>query len=176
MKKYFLAALVFVVSHQLHSQIIKRDGQCVGFGKFILGEPITKFNVTVLAGGEYTKDGHVFKIYGYSGEPVQILNTGFNSILMTFNDSDKLVFFSFLKFYRKNATPRYEKNAKKDYEEIIDHMAEQLSAKGESKIYYKTRLVLDKGQEWAGPTSLLKVKKTSTAYQSTVEVSFSFKD
>lgn len=176
MKKYFLVLLIFIVSHQLHSQIIIRDGQCVGFGKFILGESITKFNVTAIPGGEYSKDGHQFKIYGYSGDRIEMLNIGFNTILLTFDDSDKLVFFSFLKFYRKNATPKYEKNAKKDYEEIIDHVTEQLNTKGTSKVYYKTRLVLDKGQEWAGTTNLLKVKKTSTAYQSTVEVSFSFRD
>jgi hypothetical protein len=177
MKKYFLVSLVFLLSHQLHSQIIKKDGQCIGFGKFILGESITKFTVIAIPGGKYNKDNHEFSIYGYSppsGEPVEMLNTGFNSILMTFDDSDRLVSFSFLKFYKKKDTPRYEKEAKKYYQQLLDYVAEQLNDKGESKIYYKTSAILDKGQEWNSGNMYLKVKKTTSAYHSTIEVSFNY--
>lgn len=177
MKKYFLVPLVFLLSHQLPAQIIKRGDQCIGFGKFILGESITKFTVTSLQGGKYSKDNHEFSIYVYSpppGEPVEMVNTGFNSILMTFDDSDRLVSFLFLKFYKKPDTPRYEKEAKKYYQQLLDYVAEQLNGKGESKIYYRASGILDKGQEWNSENISLKVKKNYTAYHSTIEVSFSY--
>src|SRR5258705_12294104 len=94
---------------------------------------------------------------------------------MTFNDNDKLVSFSFIKFYKKTETPKYEKNAKKDYQKILDHVAEQLNDKGESKTYYKTSKFLDMGQEWAGATTLVQIKKAYTAnLYTSLEINFNY--
>ncbi|MEO7984698.1 MAG: hypothetical protein ABI688_11515 [Bacteroidota bacterium] len=174
MKKNFLFFFVTFLSCQLCGQFIKKDSQYIGFTPFVLGTPLSTFIANELKGGKYSKDNHEFTLYGYGGGPVEIAGIRFNSTILTFNDSNMLAGFSLLKFYRKNADPGYEKKAKKDYAVIIDYTMEQMAHKGEKRTYYNSHLAIDKGQEWSGHSFFLRIKKNSSAYQSSVEFSFSY--
>jgi glycerophosphoryl diester phosphodiesterase len=174
MKIHFLIISIFFLSIQLPAQIIIRDNEPIGIHKLVLGESKEQYTTSPpLEGGKYTKDDHEFNIYQYGGT-VEIDGIRFNSNLLTFDDSNRLVSFTFLKFYKKSDSPRYEKEAKKSYRQIIDLVTKQLGRKGTNKIYYVSKKITDTGQEWNSKSVLLTVKKTSSIYNSTVEISVSY--
>jgi hypothetical protein len=173
MKGIFIVA-VFLFSVNLPAQIIIRGNEPIGIHKLVLGELKEKYKISPpLQGGAYTKDNHEYNIYAY-GETVEIDGIKFNSNLVTFNDSNRLVSFTFLKFYKKSDSPRYEKEAKKGYQQLIDLVTKQVGQKGTNKIYYISKKITDAGQEWSSEKALLKVKKTSSAYHSTLEISVGY--
>lgn len=171
MKRYSLVILVFLLSHQLYSQLIKKDNNCIGFGELVLGQARSNYTVTELEGGKYSKNNHEFTICGYSGQPIEIMGISFNSTILIFNDSNKLVSCTFVKFYKKKDNPKYEKAARKDYQQIIKYVTEQLNSEGKNKTYYASSKIVDKGQEWSSTSSLLKIKKLWSAYNSYIELS-----
>ena len=171
MKKYFFALIAFLLHLQVPAQLIKKENECAGFGKFILGSSIANFTAIPADGGKYAKDGLIFKIYTGEGS-FELLGTSFNSILMTFNDSNKLVSFSFIKFYKKTDSPRFEKEAKKYYDQLNNYIKEQLNRDGEKKTYYNSAKAKLTGHEWNGSAALLKVTKNYTPFHSTIQLSF----
>ena len=171
MKKYYFAVIAILLHLQVPAQLIKKGNECAGFGKFILGASIANFTAIPADGGKYIKDGRIFQIY--TGEAsFELLGTSLNSILMTFNDSNKLVSFSFIKFYKKNDSPRFEKEAKKYYDQLNNYIAEQLNRDGEKKIYYSSKKGKFIGNEWKGSAALLKLTKNISLYHSTIQLSF----
>lgn len=174
MKKPVLIISIFFFSIQVPAQIIIKDNEPIGINKLLLGESKEKYNTSPpLDGGRYTKGNHEFNIYGY-GETVEIEGIKFNSNLVTFDDSNRLVSFTSVKFYKKSDNPRYEKEAKKGYQQLIDFVTKQLGQKGTNKIYYISKKITDTGQEWNSKNVLLKVKKNSSIYNSYVEISVSY--
>ncbi|MDP4263567.1 MAG: hypothetical protein Q8941_13655 [Bacteroidota bacterium] len=179
MKSVLLVVLLFLLSYPVRPQIIKKDGEYTGIDKFVLGESKAKFTGNITLASTYKKNNHEFTAYYYSplpNETIEIANTRFNYILMTFDDSDRLCELSVIKFYKKADIPHYEKEAEKDFKKITAYLAEQLNQKGESKMYYKHPKSVFKGQEWLGTKTFLKVRKSYSAYTSSIEIYFSFRD
>ena len=175
MKKYLFASLLYFISLHLQAQVMKNNNQFIGFGKFILGKPTAAFGDNITYSTKYTKDNHEFKLYNYliiPGEPVEILNILFNSTILTFDDKNKLVAFSFIKFYKKKDSWKFEKDARTDAEKLNDYLAGELNDKGENKMYDKTSKITEKGQEWNGSNGLLKVRQQHLSNHSVVEISF----
>lgn len=173
MKGIFIIS-IFLFSVQLPAQIIMRNNEAIGIHKLELGESKEKYTTSPpLQGGAYTKDKHEYNIYAY-GETVEIDGIRFNSNLMTFDDSNRLVSFAFVKFYKKSDSPKYEKEAKKGYQQLIELVTKQVGQKGTNKIYYISKKITDTGQEWNSKNVSLKVKKNSSIYNSYVEISLSY--
>jgi hypothetical protein len=140
-----------------------------------LGTSKAKYTLTLLSGGTFTKDNHEYSTYGYIprvDELVEILNIKFQTTIMTFNDSDKLVSFDFIKFYKKEEKPNFEKEARKNYRQIIKYFSEELNSKGVSKTSYSPYKKSDitKEQIWAYKNSSLTVRKSSTTWHTSIQV------
>ena len=130
----------------------------MGYGKFILGETLTNYNVQYIDGGSYSKNNEEFKIYSYppsSNETIEILNIKFDKIILTFNDSNKLVSLHFIRFYQKKDTKKYVKESKIGYDKLVAYASKQLNKKGETKKKKKKSNIQDYGQEWNETTTLL---------------------
>jgi hypothetical protein len=137
MKNYFATLLCFIFYCQIDAQIIKNNNQCIGFGKFKLGESKSKYSLTLINGGKYNYKNHEYGVYGYTppvDEPFEILKTRFHTTLMTFDDSDKLVCLHFIKFYKKTETNRFKKKAKDYYRQLINYFTVELASKGVSRM------------------------------------------
>jgi len=175
MKRYFPLLIILFFSNYMFGQIVQLGNEYIGFGKFIIGESITKYNVIPAKGGKYTKDNHEFNIYAYA-DSVSIQEIEFNAKLMTFNDSNRLVEFVFIKFYKKNGNRKYEKEAEMDYKKLIDYLTRELNNKGESKKYkntYNPKIIYNE-QVWNFQNISIQLKKTRTDYNASFDFSIKY--
>ncbi len=178
-----LAILLVIITNQNFAQDANKINIQYGIDKFILNSPKAIYDSTIrlLEDGVFTWNSKTTFPYQYNPFliiPFELKHVKFPSLLLTFDEDDKLIQIDFSTFYSKTKSIKYKKEAKQDLRRLLAYLTAKWDKHSVEKLYYKSKISVYKGYEWYSRETVMKLTNSSVSIskQEIISISLSFKN